>query len=833
MELELIDDPDLKQSIEALREIEYEKNVTILLDALRIAKNRKVEQSNYWQTAQQIFNSIKPRSGYMFDLIIEKGRLVDLGEIVFRKKGKQDRHITPIGVIKHLFEEILQKGQTLGEMRVAILGQIELFKENNSQAANDYIQAVFDYYRHEDAVKNPYQLNQLLKIVAHFYTDVSPLVLSDEYVKIPYHTYNCYLVPTKEFGTDTILHKQEGSFIQALNKILTGFNWILLLGATDKEYNINDALSIKKMKFSQETIAYIEKRANAIKGDNGSLSQQELAQVIYAIYAMFDYLPLPEDAANPKRKPLNKKLHRYVEEDISRLYKVAANHLHFVFAAYPMLAEKYQHEIIEGFLNYVTYGVTENDLKLMGINTLITDTKTDINLTDFTVAGKARGFITQYQVSNKQEDLADEMIKKVVEILEKREPSYREEKLEASKIEWQEEDSDADIEKNIKTPQDKAALILYKYYVHDEDMELNFAKLPIEIQKALAITGETFEAEFEKLWNKNQKEILTENKGFLPVSQLVFSLIKEVYSALADNEETIKQLDESLLDDLLKNAPSGELLIDEEKLLLSESEWKELMELFWYDDAEIAEVKLADNLKQPESMELTSEQQKSKAEAPIETADLSNKTSGKRLPEESPTVSKPKESHKKSKTKEACDDDKKYITKKPDDDDKPPKSRKTQPSSTPAHRYPTRAKDSGKSTIDTKKSSGGSTKTKSRSTEYLLQVTGEDRKLLNNFFDNTLEHMQAFKKCVLTTDSYFQAKDLITIIKVANELPKEKAEEFVNSIMRNNFDSTTKQPLSKLIAKYRDENITHKNKKTAAPKEIKSFGSIFKPTYKR
>lgn len=739
---------ELIDALEKMQQVEQAHNKIVRKQATKIALERIVEKSKYWKIARDIFTSIHPNGGYFFDLRFKQGRLLSIEKMNFRTNGKQDRHITPISVIKHLFEEQLQKDMTPDEARKALLSQLETFKsgieinlrlnksnkiivdylktldvtkeskpaealfnliaplynteeqnfiralltdafkspfivdvvkeeilanlekfeenipihlitnyfqtydvandpnpimslqkrigfyynqgslkeltklfdkvlkkpfdplvaqkeiiealkentfgkyDNKKLEAARYVQAIFDYYSHPGTVEDEDHLKDLLKIIAQFYNEKMQLVMSDSFISIPDKTPDRYLMPTLDFGGGIIFYDRtkdkktqndtnnsdkedgnqkekkdaEGTFINMLNKILTGLDWILLMGTdSSNTYKLEDNLAMKTLGFAGKTITHINKRAEEMKeaikiddemidlSDSGKmLTSQELQQAIYAIYAMFDYMPLPAGAKDPTDKGIpNPEKHRYENEPKSRLFEVAANHLQFIFAAYPNLRTHYEKDIRKGFLRYLTYGVTEEDLGKIGLGEAVNghnkqkkNSKNQINIKQFTnanIEGRIYDFANQYtdKKAESKDLFYNEMQQQVEDILKARDHSFVEDINYSPSSPYSPSFDSLILDGgDINDSYDVAAVILYLYYSYDKALEKDFSNLSESLQKILQIGGENFNELFQSklstITNAEEMEISDSEEDiddheFLPEDLQIFYAIKKAY----------------------------------------------------------------------------------------------------------------------------------------------------------------------------------------------------------------------------------------------------------------------------------------------------------------
>ncbi len=282
----------------------------------------QIEKSNYYQLARDYIEELRFSVGYTAEIVFNNDRKLSSYKFEIRHTGKQRRHVSPIGLVESIILQALRIGNTPSQIFEALWLKIQVFKADLDPNASGDIQKVFDYFKHPQYL-NAEGINRLIKILANFYHDNFYLTFDDDHIKIPYKTNDCCLVPTLSFGGTQYIHQGEGSFIKALLKILDNF----------------------------------EKKV----GENQTLSQQEIHQMNYSVFAMFDFLPLPKGTKKLSSKP-NIARHRYKNETIERLNETLTTHLLFIFEAYPNLNQKYSKEITQAFFSYVTKGVSEKRL---------------------------------------------------------------------------------------------------------------------------------------------------------------------------------------------------------------------------------------------------------------------------------------------------------------------------------------------------------------------------------------------------------------------------------------------------------------------------------------
>jgi hypothetical protein len=473
----------------------------------------KIEEDEFWQDAKRIIDDINYSAGYGAEIFFDKKNKLITGKIEIRHSRRQARHITPVALIERIIDSSLQKGANPDDVLIALRDKIQIFKPYylDKDRDNDYIQKIFDYFNHPDN-KNAYGIAILIKILAHLYNENILLAMNDDYITIPYQTNSCYLIPTLVSGGKKYSHKAEGSFIKELCKVLD----------------------------------YFENKIEENASSNKLLSKIEVKQMTYAIFAMFDYLPLPKNSKNPKSKILDDEKHRYVGEGLDRLYDIATNHLHFIFEAYPGF-EKYRKEIFEDFLYYLSYGVLQKDLleifACSNIDQL--NIKLDLNLAeetiveDFTNQGQARGFASQYK--KKPELFYGDLKENVEKLLTDRNPDY----LYSIHPGIEPPETPASELKKEKTKEHFTSYVhqyLYLAYFYDENIKRDFNKLSSEIQAVFKINVAKFNVKFkeavikffynEKLQQNflgSAKKLLVRNLKNLPETEFdeVLSQIEE------------------------------------------------------------------------------------------------------------------------------------------------------------------------------------------------------------------------------------------------------------------------------------------------------------------
>lgn len=350
------------QAIEQQR-LEAKKMSDQILDSFQNSKNHK--------RAKRIVESINYNLGYMVDLMFDPQNRLISANIDIRTNLKQDRHVTPVLVVKQIILNALRINKKLEKVFCSLQSKIEIFKFFLNTKDNAFIQHIFEFFKNP-IYQTPSGISLLIKIIAHFYNTKGYLIMDDKCVAIPYNVNNVYMIPSLRFGGEKRTHKAEGTFIEAALKFVKGINEL------------------------------VDKNKNATK-----LKATEIAQVIYNIFSVFDYLPLPEtviSSADPSKEktPTNPSRNRYSGESIDRLYQVAANHLHFVFEAYPALSAFYKIEILQGFLKHLAFGIDPEDLcGVLGVDSVFSiQSKIEMDeeniLQNFTNKGKIQGFYRQY-----------------------------------------------------------------------------------------------------------------------------------------------------------------------------------------------------------------------------------------------------------------------------------------------------------------------------------------------------------------------------------------------------------------------------------------------------
>ena len=282
----------------------------------------ELENAKYYEAAKEVIEALKPSVGYVVELTFDPdtNKLLRVNKISIRSTSKQKRHVTPIALIKRIIQNVLVVGATPEDILKNLQNIIEIFKPNVTEENNNFIQLIFTYFKHPKKLADTNSISKLIKIIAHLYHKNLYLIMDDKYVEIPAKTNDCFLVPKLSLNPEVYKHNNEGSFIRALVKNLDDFHRKCLESA--------DSIDTKKLK-----------------------------QISYIIFALFDFMPLPKNAQNSQAKA-NSNYHRYVGEDLHRLYHVTTNHLQYFFEAYPFFKIHHYHEIMDEFLSYTTYGVS-------------------------------------------------------------------------------------------------------------------------------------------------------------------------------------------------------------------------------------------------------------------------------------------------------------------------------------------------------------------------------------------------------------------------------------------------------------------------------------------
>ena len=365
----------LEASVKPLQEIEVQYNAIKEKERIENAFIASMTDSEFVKRAEKIIREIQTKVsvGYTVDLTFtphpyEKLRKLATKKIEIRTTSKQHRHITPVAVMEHIFNNAIQEGDSIDQLLLRLKSKVEIFKSSLTEKDNTYIQAVFDFFKKPE-YQTPSGVNLLIKLLAHFYNTKVSLNMRDTYVKIPYKIQNCYITPLLGFSGNLNIHQEEGSFV---NLLCTNLD-----------------------------------RLNGLCQQKKALTSVQKKQMLYMIFALFDYLPLPKNAKNPEKSKLNSKKDRYIEEPIERLYQVAATHLHFIFEAYPRLFDQFKKEIFARFLHYVSVGVRKEDLfalfKAESFSSLCGELIASQGqfsnfaiASQFTNAGDACGFARQY-----------------------------------------------------------------------------------------------------------------------------------------------------------------------------------------------------------------------------------------------------------------------------------------------------------------------------------------------------------------------------------------------------------------------------------------------------
>jgi hypothetical protein len=350
-------------AIEKLQAIELADNLQKMQAS--IAKNMldSFEKSSYWQEAKKVVESVTISKSYSVDMSFYADNTLKSAKIDIRQSGNQNRHITPVALIERIILNSLQEKTGVDDMFKSLYSKLEVFKLNLDEKDNQLIQGIFDFFKHPDN-KTINGISLLIKIIAHLYNKKLSLTMNDDVIETP-RINDAYLIPSLEFGGLTYAHENEGSFVSGLLKLLDGME-------------------------------------EKLGKDKKALKPIQIKQMTYAIFALFDYLPLPKDAKKIKGLGFNAEKNRFVGESIERLYEVCANHLHFVFEAYPRLAYFHKKEVVEGFLKYVAFGISpaelcelyncQNNISLSGKVNL----KLSLLKKNYTNEGSVCGFATQY-----------------------------------------------------------------------------------------------------------------------------------------------------------------------------------------------------------------------------------------------------------------------------------------------------------------------------------------------------------------------------------------------------------------------------------------------------
>lgn len=433
---------------------------------------QRLEQTKFWQSAKESVDEFKVSASYMVEIDFDKDKKLKEGaNFYIRHSGTQDRHVTPVVVIEKIISDVLQPGKSMDNIIKDLLYKVKILGSDHID--NDFSQFLFDYYKNPEKI-NSGELVHLIKIVAHLYNQNLSLAMSDGHIQIPYNTNDCYIVPTLEFGGKLYTHAKEGSYISAMHKILDGFNQ---------------------------------------KAKANELNDSEQKQMVYAIFAMFDYLPLPK-SPSIKSDGLDKSKHRYPSEDKERLYRVAANHLQFIFEAYPELYNKYNKDITKGFLQYVSSGVKLEDLYAITDCTNLPDLAKKLKMTTKDVrstftndeSGVVKGFAQQYKMDTGNFYFA--MEKKVQGLLERKDHSFLsspEFEQNVEKLSQEKEDKSFTLKSRIET---HISTILFSWIEDKKNSQKDFGKLPQNYSAALNMDAK----EFDAIYKQKIAEYIFQNK---------------------------------------------------------------------------------------------------------------------------------------------------------------------------------------------------------------------------------------------------------------------------------------------------------------------------------
>jgi hypothetical protein len=572
-------EPNVAKVLQAIKVMEIKNNAEKLKEEINkfLAFNT---EDKYWQAAKQQIEQMEKAIGdqYNFDLKFTEDKLDNLNKLDFRHKGAQYRHITPVSLIMHLFRRALIDGMSIQKARETILMQLEMFKPDVQQKdapklrsqgkIDDPLQDIFDYFRNPKLLQQNDHIKDLLKFVAHFYNESSQLVMNDNYIPIPYKTFDIYVVPTTDFGGSLYIHNNEGNFITAQNKILTAYNAILAgkLPEKDTESAVESKSEIDELfNLSKEAQKKVQSKIKEIRDDKNPLSGKDLNIIIYSIYAIFDYLPLPADAIDPDEKNLNAKCQRYKNEPVERLYDLAAFHLHIVFSTYPEIAKYYRKEITEGFINYLINGVAEKDLLALGltkeklqkdidkINEGIKKNNQDktkspkplIALNNLHNGGHAVGFNKQYKLNDKEF---------IAEINSRLQARNRHNHTQSSAEEsFSIESSEDTLNERNYDLTNLPIYILYENFINNKSLGEANDLINDELSQALQIESKVFSEMVQNRLAELKKDERDEDYDFIPKSMAIFNAVKEAYYEYLDKHPESKEFINKISEQDLKN----------------------------------------------------------------------------------------------------------------------------------------------------------------------------------------------------------------------------------------------------------------------------------------
>lgn len=367
-----------------------------LEDIIPIIHDEEATETIYQRYGKEIAEKIiTARSAGFYAMVVTKENgAIDASKlsINIRHAGEQARHVTPICFVQNALIYAIRDDMTPIDAIKSLLNRAQTLLPSKpiyikeAIDSNTYVQAIFEYFGHLGEAATHSDVTNLFILLACLYNELPYLAMNDNYQKIASNTHQRYFVPRPVFfnSKSKLAHSQEGSFISAHQKTLLGYEFILRI-AHGLEENIDDmrqlvdvftrskpvspflptALTAPEPKDPREnfSIKAVIQRASP----HTILSDQEVAQVVYSVYATFDYLPISSAAVSATLKAPNAEHHRWIDEPIQRLHVLVANHLRLFFAAHPALCDLYQAEIINGFIHHVAFGVTGDQVeKLYG-----------------------------------------------------------------------------------------------------------------------------------------------------------------------------------------------------------------------------------------------------------------------------------------------------------------------------------------------------------------------------------------------------------------------------------------------------------------------------------
>ncbi len=429
---------------------------------------RELQDKNFFKAQKQFTDNFKISAALITDIHLDDEQQLEKHKIKIRKSGRQGRHPTPISLIERVFLRALVKGSKPQEIIQRLELKIDFFIDTDDQQSKDAIQNILDGYKGIESLSGQ-RIGALIKILAMSYHTRRTTFLEDN---ITPRIYECYLVPTLATEGNLYIHQGEGSFVVALLKILDGFE--------EKTTNVD-------------------------------LNEFQIAQMNYAIFAIFDFLPLPENTKN-KKEEFKRQDHRYVGESIERLFELVGIHLSAISEAYPGLYFKYRNSIQKAFYFYVAEGVSEAnltkifkekiDLIFKRINQVQKVSRAEFEL--LTNAKGAKGFAQQYNMETAKfiellSTSAESYLKKItpdINILGNSDPSegWQSAKVENTFV--------ADI-------QSCAVDILYLSFLHDKEMNEDFSNF--KYFNDLCIKKEVFVEEFNYQIGNSKTDFMAPN----------------------------------------------------------------------------------------------------------------------------------------------------------------------------------------------------------------------------------------------------------------------------------------------------------------------------------